>query len=210
MGVPDKEERAGAHQNGGPTVKRHKRRRAVVFNGGGVAPVAVDECGEVLLLEGDQGVRRWRSIKERSSSEGSYGGKPARRTPGRWGTNVRCSGVDGRVERRGGGGGWFGERWLPFKGVVGDSREGGTTAGMPFGARARGPWLRPAGDTPLFRQWRADAADAWAPASGGRGSEERGASACGPVRRNAEWAEPRGIVVISNYSKSISNEFKPF
>jgi hypothetical protein len=36
----------------------------------GVAPVVVDECGVVLQLEGDQGVRRRRSIEERSSSEG--------------------------------------------------------------------------------------------------------------------------------------------
>jgi hypothetical protein len=41
--VPGKEERAGAHRNGVPTVRRHKRRRAVV----------VDERGEVLQLEGD-------------------------------------------------------------------------------------------------------------------------------------------------------------
>jgi hypothetical protein len=46
--VPGKEERARAHQNGGPTVRWHKRRRAVVFNGGGVAPMVVDECGGVL------------------------------------------------------------------------------------------------------------------------------------------------------------------
>jgi hypothetical protein len=49
--VPGKEERAGAHQNGVPTVRRHKWRRAAAFNGGGVAPVVVDERGEVLQLE---------------------------------------------------------------------------------------------------------------------------------------------------------------
>jgi hypothetical protein len=47
-GVPGKEEGAGAHQSGGPTVRRRKRRRAAVFNGGEVAPVVVDECGGVL------------------------------------------------------------------------------------------------------------------------------------------------------------------
>jgi hypothetical protein len=53
--VPGKKERAGAHQNGGPTVRRRKRRRAMAFNGGGVAPVVIDECGGALQLEGDQG-----------------------------------------------------------------------------------------------------------------------------------------------------------
>jgi hypothetical protein len=43
--APGKEEGAGAHQSGGPTVRRCKWRRAAVFNGGRVAPVAVDECG---------------------------------------------------------------------------------------------------------------------------------------------------------------------
>jgi hypothetical protein len=53
--VPGKEEGAGAHQNGGPTVRWHKRRWTMVFNGGGIAPVVIDECGRVLQLEGDQG-----------------------------------------------------------------------------------------------------------------------------------------------------------
>jgi hypothetical protein len=35
-------------------VRRCKRRRAAAFNGGGVALVVVDQCGEVLQLEGDQ------------------------------------------------------------------------------------------------------------------------------------------------------------
>jgi hypothetical protein len=56
--VPGKEERAGTHRNGVPTVRRRKRRRAAAFNDGGVAPVVVDERGEVLQLEGDPGVRR--------------------------------------------------------------------------------------------------------------------------------------------------------
>jgi hypothetical protein len=53
--VPGKEERAGAHQNGVPTVRRRKRSRAVAFNSGGVASVVVDERGVVLQLEGDRG-----------------------------------------------------------------------------------------------------------------------------------------------------------
>jgi hypothetical protein len=49
-----KEERAGAHWNRVPMVRRCKRRRAAAINGGGVALVVVDQCGEVLQLEGDQ------------------------------------------------------------------------------------------------------------------------------------------------------------
>jgi hypothetical protein len=45
--MPRKEERPGA-------VRRRKRHRAAAFNGGGVAPVVVDERGEVLQLEGGQ------------------------------------------------------------------------------------------------------------------------------------------------------------
>jgi hypothetical protein len=52
--VPSKEERVGAHQNGGPMVRRRKRRRAVAFTDDGVAPMVIDERGEVLQLEGDQ------------------------------------------------------------------------------------------------------------------------------------------------------------
>jgi hypothetical protein len=37
-----------------PTVRRCKRRRAAVINGGGVALVVVDQRGEILQLEGDQ------------------------------------------------------------------------------------------------------------------------------------------------------------
>jgi hypothetical protein len=69
--VPGKEEGAEAHQSGVLTVRRCKRCRATAFNGGGVAPVVVDERGGVLQLEGDPGVRRRRSIEEWSSSEGA-------------------------------------------------------------------------------------------------------------------------------------------
>jgi hypothetical protein len=93
-----------------------------VFSGGGVAPVVVDERGEVLQLEGDPGVRSRRSIEEWSSSEGAHrrgaDGGDARTESSvgeglRWrktdeedawamGTNAQCSGVDGRDERRAG------------------------------------------------------------------------------------------------------------
>jgi hypothetical protein len=51
-----KEEGAGAHQKGGSTMRQREWRQAAAFNGGGVAPVVADECGEVLQLEGDKGV----------------------------------------------------------------------------------------------------------------------------------------------------------
>jgi hypothetical protein len=49
----------------------------------------------------------------------------------------------------------------------------------------RGPATARAGGAPLFRQWRTDAADAQAPAGGGRGSEERnmGCAWAGPEKR---------------------------
>jgi hypothetical protein len=113
--VLGKEERAGAHQNGVPTVRRCKWRRVAAFNGDGVALVVVDERGEVLQLEGDPGVRRRRSIEGKSSSEGpspkGANGGDARTESGaeeglqRWkvgeedawamGMNARRSGVDG-------------------------------------------------------------------------------------------------------------------
>jgi hypothetical protein len=52
--VSGKEEGAEAHWNGVPMVRRRKQRRVAAFNGGGVAPVVIDERGEVLQLEGDQ------------------------------------------------------------------------------------------------------------------------------------------------------------
>jgi hypothetical protein len=42
--------------------------RAVASNGGGEVPVVVDECSEVLQLEGDKGVRRGWSIEEGGGS----------------------------------------------------------------------------------------------------------------------------------------------
>jgi hypothetical protein len=104
--VPSKEERAGAHWNGGSTVKWRKRRRAAVSNGSGVASVVVDMRGGVLQHRCGRGKRvlapirgmvklrwhhrRWgtavtlgRSLARR---RGSGSRKPARQTPGRWGS----------------------------------------------------------------------------------------------------------------------------
>jgi hypothetical protein len=117
---------------------------------------------------------------------------------------VQHSGVDGRDKRREGGGSTGGGGSL-LKGAVGDNREGGGVRqrgrhaawGWVWGFASTGGW-RPdrgqaavrVGGTTLFRQWRADTADAWAPACGGRGSEEQGAGTRGPAWRNAEWVEP--------------------
>jgi hypothetical protein len=68
---------------------------------------------------------------------------------------VVCTCVDGRDERCEGGGDWPVGSGSPLKGA------------------------------PVFRQWRADAADARAPTGGGRGSVERGAGRtwAGPEKR---------------------------
>jgi hypothetical protein len=55
--VPGKEERAGAHRNGGSTVRRCKRPRAAAFVGGEVAPVVVGGDDEALQLGRGEGVR---------------------------------------------------------------------------------------------------------------------------------------------------------
>jgi hypothetical protein len=55
--VPGDKERAGAHRNGGSTLRRRKRRRAAVFNAGWVAPVVVDVRGGVLQHRCGRGKR---------------------------------------------------------------------------------------------------------------------------------------------------------
>jgi hypothetical protein len=113
---------------------------------------------------------------------------------------VRHSVVDGRDERRRGGS--AGGRWLPFKGAVGDNREGGGS-GSGDATWCRGTWgLAPTDGrrpdrgargrrVPLFQQWRADAADARAPAGGRRESEEWGAGRAwaGPEKREVGRAQ---------------------
>jgi hypothetical protein len=92
-----------------------------------------------------------------------------------------------------GGGESVGDGGFVLKGAAGDNRERGVRQRGRHAVRGS---VGPGSDRVLAPPRRADAADAQAPAGGWRGSEERG--------------EPRGIVVISNYSKSISNEFKQF
>jgi hypothetical protein len=55
--VPGKEERTAAHRNGGSTVRRCQRRRAVAFVGGEGALVVAGRGDEVLQLGRGEGVR---------------------------------------------------------------------------------------------------------------------------------------------------------
>jgi hypothetical protein len=66
--VSGKEERTGAHRNGGSTVRWCKRRRAAAFVGGEGAPVVADGGDEVLLLGRGEGVRDLQEILGISSS----------------------------------------------------------------------------------------------------------------------------------------------
>jgi hypothetical protein len=56
--VPGKEERTGAHQNGGSTVRRCQRRRAAAFVDREGSPVVADVVEEVLQLGSGEGVRK--------------------------------------------------------------------------------------------------------------------------------------------------------
>jgi hypothetical protein len=88
--VPGKEERAGAHRNGGLTARREESSGTAAFAGGEGAPVVVVECDEVLQLERGEGIARncedwrlgeeltgeWRTVAAlgRNSSEGGASG----------------------------------------------------------------------------------------------------------------------------------------
>jgi hypothetical protein len=103
--VPGKEERAGAHWNGGSTAMRHKWRRARKFVSGGDAPVVAGGGDEVLQLERGEGVRDLQEILGIGSS--------GRSSP-RGGGWRRCSA--GIREGEGATGVWrqrseCGERW---------------------------------------------------------------------------------------------------
>jgi hypothetical protein len=60
--VPGKEERAGAHRNGGSTVRRRKRRRVVAFVSGEGAPMGGDGGCGVLQHQRGKGVRKLQEI----------------------------------------------------------------------------------------------------------------------------------------------------
>jgi hypothetical protein len=103
--VPGKEERAGAHRNGGSTVRRCKRRRAAVFAGGEGASVVVGGGDEVLHLGRAEGVRDLQEISGIDSSGRSSPGSGGRR----WcsaGIRAGEGAVGGRRRRSG-----CGEQW---------------------------------------------------------------------------------------------------
>jgi hypothetical protein len=103
--VSVKEERAGAHRNGGSTVRRRKRHRAAAFVGGEGAPVGGDGGCGVLQHRRGKGVRKL----QENTGIGSSG----RSSPGS-GRRRRCSAgihkgewaAGGRRRRSG-----CGERW---------------------------------------------------------------------------------------------------
>jgi hypothetical protein len=66
--VPGKKERAGAHRNGGSTVRRCKRRWAAAFIGGEGAPVVAGGGDESLQLGRGEGVRDLQEISGIGSS----------------------------------------------------------------------------------------------------------------------------------------------
>jgi hypothetical protein len=127
--VPSKEERAGAHRNGGSTVRQCQRRRAAAFIGGEGAPMVAGGGDEVLQLRRVKGVRdlpeisrigssgrsssgsgrRWRCSARIHEGEGVAGGRRQRSSCGeRWGSSgAREKGSersgDGRTSRRASG-----------------------------------------------------------------------------------------------------------
>jgi hypothetical protein len=66
--VPGKEERAGAHRNGGSTVRQRKRRRAAAFISGEGAPVGGDGGCGVLQHRRGKGMRKLQEIAGVGSS----------------------------------------------------------------------------------------------------------------------------------------------
>jgi hypothetical protein len=103
----------------------------------GVARRALTGRGRTAATLGQSLVRR----------RGSGGGKPTRRTPGRWGKSVRRSSMDERDERR------AGEKNRPVAGgsLLRGQRgtaEGGPGSGDAMWHWACGAWLRPIGGVP--------------------------------------------------------------
>jgi hypothetical protein len=132
--VPGKEERTGAHRNGGSTVRRCQRRRAVVFISGEGAPVVAGGGDEVLQLGRGKGVRDLQEI----SGIGSSG----RSSPGsgrQWwcsaGIHEGVGAADGR--RRWSG---CGERW-GSSGVREKESERSGDGRTSGAARAGSEWL---------------------------------------------------------------------
>jgi hypothetical protein len=72
--VSGKEERAGAHRNGGLMVRRCKQRRAAAFVDGEGAPVGGDGGCGVLQHRRGKGVRKMQEIAGIGSSGGAHRG----------------------------------------------------------------------------------------------------------------------------------------
>jgi hypothetical protein len=96
--VPAKEERAGAHRNGGSTARREESSGTAAFASGEGAPVVVVECDEVLQLRRGMGVRDLQEIARIGGS--------GRSSPGNGGRWWRSAGIRARegLPVAGGGG----------------------------------------------------------------------------------------------------------
>jgi hypothetical protein len=112
--VSGKEERAGAHRNGGSTARREESSRTAAFTGGEGAPVVMVRCNEILQLGRGEGVRKLQEIVRIGGSERSSPGNGGRwwrsagirakeRPPvaGGGGTGVENSGEGAALERGG-------------------------------------------------------------------------------------------------------------
>jgi hypothetical protein len=96
--VSGKEERAGAHRNGGSTVRREESSGTTAFAGEEGALVVVVECDEVLQLGRGKGVRELQEIVRIGGS--------GRSSPGNGGKWRRSAGIrarEGLPVARGGG-----------------------------------------------------------------------------------------------------------
>jgi hypothetical protein len=83
--VPGKQEGAGAHRNGGSTVRREESSVMVAFASGEGAPVVMVECDEVLQL--------WRVKWVRKLQENVRIGGSGRCSPGNGGRWRRSAGI---------------------------------------------------------------------------------------------------------------------
>jgi hypothetical protein len=86
--VPGKQEGAGAHRNGGSTVRREESSVTVAFASGEGAPVVMVECDEVLQL--------WRVKWVRKLQENVRIGGSGRSSPGNGGRWRRSAGIQVR------------------------------------------------------------------------------------------------------------------
>jgi hypothetical protein len=148
--VSGKEERAGAHRNGGSTVRRCKRRRAAAFVGGEGAPVVAGVGDEALQLGRGKGVRDLQEI----SGIGSSG----RSSPGGGGQRWCSAGIregegaaGGRRRRSGCGEQWgssgtrekeserSGDRRASGAALAGSERLGGSAAEGKGEGKGGGP-----------------------------------------------------------------------